>query len=78
MCLVFMMHIWLLSLGSDGSHVLFIILLSAHYLIIGVGTALSIMTVAFASSALKELSLQSTAEQLSLTGMGMITIVRSI
>ena len=65
-------------LGTEGSQILFIILLSAHYLIIGVGTALSIMAVAFATSALKEHSIQTTAEQLSLTGMGMITIVRSI
>ena len=65
-------------LGTEGSQILFITLLSAHYLIIGVGTALSIMAVAFATSALKEHSIQTTAEQLSLTGMGMITIVRSI
>ena len=45
---------------------------------IGAGAALSIMAVAFATSALKEHSLQTTAEHLSRTGIGMITIVRSM
>ena len=45
---------------------------------IGIGTALSIMAVAFATSALKEHSLQSTAEHLSRAGLGMITIVRKM
>ena len=57
---------------------MFILLLSAHYLMIGIGTALSIMAVAFATSALKEHSLQSTAEHLSRAGLGMITIVRKM
>ena len=65
-------------LGSDGAKISFIVLLSVHYLVIGVGTALSVMAVAFATSALKEYSLQSTADHLSRTGMGMITIVRNM
>merc|ERR1712150_212420 len=57
-----------IELGKGPSHInqiMFILLLSAHYLMIGIGTALSIMAVAFATSALKEHSLQSTAEHLS-------------
>ena len=65
--------------GSHADQVLFFIILSAQYLIIGVGTTLSIMAVAFAISTLKEHNLQNTADHLSRSGgMGMITMVRAM
>ena len=65
--------------GSHADQVLFFIILSAQYLMIGVGTTLSIMAVAFAISTLKEHNLQNTADHLSRSGgMGMITMVRAL
>ena len=65
--------------GSHADQVLFLIVLSAQYLMIGVGTTLSIMAVAFAISTLKEHNLQNTADHLSRSGgMGMITMVRAM
>ena len=65
--------------GSHADQVLFLMILSTQYLMIGVGTTLSIMAVAFAISTLKEHNLQNTADHLSRSGgMGMITMVRAM